>query len=81
MKTTPITLEAVSNKSETDWYGNCKYYENPLKKYIDCKNFAECIVYESKNENCIGIEKIVVNTTKEFIDIMSWNDDLKYIKN
>jgi len=49
---------------------------NPLSKYVPCKVFAKS--RKGKNKN--GREFLSVTTTKEFMEIMGWVEDNKYIK-
>lgn len=77
MSLSHIILEAYTNKTK-DWNGNYVYDKNPLEKYKDHKLYADCIISYTPVTN--NIEKILVRTSKEFILVMGWSDDLKYIK-
>ena len=66
MKTTQVKLLAYTSIA-----GN-----NPLSKYVPCKAF--CKTRKGKNQK--GREYISVTTTKEFIEIIGWVEDNKYIE-
>lgn len=65
MVTTQIKLLAYTSPS-----GN-----NPLAKYIPCKAFCK----SRKGKNKKGREYISIITAKEFLEIMGWVEDNKYI--
>lgn len=72
-----IYLYQESYKGDRDWYGDFNYGPNTLSKYSSCKKQCECYELEGSGHG-YGCAGWVVKTTKEFIEMMGWEDDLKY---
>jgi hypothetical protein len=72
-----IYLSYKSEKGDADWYGDYNYLANPLSKYISCKKQCECY-YMDGSSHGYGTAGIVVKTTEDFLNMMGWEDDLKY---
>ena len=74
-----ITLKAYSKQTERDWYGDWSYYNNPLTHYIkDSKLWKSHLTYASGRGD--GIESITVETTLNALELLGWEEDLKYKK-
>jgi len=71
-----IILYAKSKEGDADWYGDFNYFENPLEKYHNSKMCR--VEYDYGSSHGYGIADITVTTTKEFLEMMGWEDDLKY---
>ena len=74
---TEVYLVRRSQEGSTDWYGDFNYYDNPFQKYLSCKKQCEAEILEGSGHG-FGIPGIKVKTTKEFLEMMGWEDDLKY---
>lgn len=72
-----IYLSCESETGDRDWYGDYNYLPNPLSKYTSCKKQCECY-YMSGSGHGYGTAGIVVKTTEDFLNMMGWEDDLKY---
>lgn len=72
-----IYLLCQSERGDADWYGDYNYLPNPLSKYTSCKKQCECYYMPGSGHGC-GTAGIVVKTTKEFLEMMGWEEDMKY---
>lgn len=72
-----VYLLCYSEESDSDWYGDFNYYANPLGKYVSCTK--QCETYElTGSGHGYGVAGYIVKTSKDFIEFMGWEDDLKY---
>jgi hypothetical protein len=71
-----IVLYARSKEGDADWYGDFNYLENPLEKYHESKMCH--VEYDRGSSHGYGIAGITVTTSKDFLEMMGWEDDLKY---
>jgi hypothetical protein len=74
---TEVYLVCRSQEGNADWYGDFNYYDNPLEKYISCKKQCETEILRGSGHG-FGVPGVKVKTTKEFIEMMGWEEDLKY---
>lgn len=71
-----IVLHAKSKKSDADWYGDFNYFGNPLDRYHESKMCH--VEYEYGSGRGCGAASMTVTTTMKFLEMMGWEDDLKY---
>lgn len=72
-----IYLLCYSEHGERDWYGDFNYLSNPLSKYVVCTKQCETNTLSGSGHG-YGVAGYIVKTSKDFIELMGWEDDLKY---
>lgn len=72
-----IYLACESERGDSDWYGDFNYLSNPLSKYWACKKQCECYGMSGSSHG-YGTAGIVVKTTEDFLNMMGWEEDMKY---
>ena len=71
-----VVLYAKSLEGGADWYGDFDYFDNPLERYHESKMcHVEC---EYGSGRGCGVAAMTVTTTTKFLEMMGWEDDLKY---
>lgn len=71
-----IILYAKSKEGDADWYGDFNYFDNPLNRYHESKMCH--VEYEYGSGRGCGVAAMTVTTTTKFLEMMGWEDDLKY---
>ena len=71
-----IVLYAKSKEGDADWYGDFNYFDNPLDRYHESKMCH--VEYEWGRGRGCGVASMTVTTTMKFIEMMGWEEDLKY---
>lgn len=71
-----IILYAKSKEGDADWYGDFNYHSNPLDRYHESKMCH--VEYEWGRGRGCGVASMTVTTTMKFIEMMGWEEDLKY---
>ena len=71
-----IILYAKSKEGDADWYGDFNYFDNPLNRYHESKMCH--VEYEYGSGRGCGVASMMVTTTTKFLEMMGWEDDLKY---
>lgn len=72
-----IYLLCYSEQGERDWYGDFNYLSNPLSKYVACTKQCETNTLSGSGHG-YGVAGYIVKTSRDFIELMGWEDDLKY---
>jgi len=72
-----VYLLCYSEQGDRDWYGDFNYLPNPLSKYVACKKQCETDTLSGSGHG-FGTAGYIVKTSKNFIELMGWEDDLKY---
>ena len=72
-----VYLLCYSEQGDRDWYGDFNYLPNPLSKYVACKKQCETDTLSGSGHG-FGTAGYIVKTSKDFIELMGWEDDLKY---
>jgi len=72
-----VYLLCYSEQGDRDWYGDFNYLPNPLSKYVACKKQCETDTLSGSGHG-FGTAGYIVKTSKDFIQLMGWEDDLKY---
>ena len=72
-----VYLLCHSEEGDRDWYGDFNYYANPLDKYVSCTKQCETDELNGSGHG-YGVAGYIVKTSKDFIEFMGWEDDLKY---
>ena len=71
-----VILEAYSEKGDSDWYGDFNYGYNPLGRYSNSKHCK--VTRYNGSIHGFGTARIRVETKLSFLQLMGWEDDLKY---
>ena len=76
-KSHTVYLLNYSERGDSDWYGDFNYLPNPLSKYVACTK--QCETYHLRGSgHGYGTAGYIVKTSKDFIELMGWEEDLKY---
>ena len=72
-----VYLLCYSEQSDRDWYGDFNYLSNPLGKYVSCTKQCDTDTLKGSGHG-YGVAGYIVKTSRDFIEFMGWEDDLKY---